>query len=343
MVKVRKRGEQIRRFILETIEKNPSEAVHLTTKKFKISRQAVNKHIKLLVDQGSISVKGSTKSRVYSLNKQQIQDKVYRLEDKLEEDVVWRNDVLPLLSQYPENALNIWHYCFTEMFNNAIDHSSGENIVVRVSKTAINTNIIVYDNGEGIFKKIQRELELLDERHAILELSKGKVTTDPKNHTGEGIFFSSRMMDNFTILSGGTHYSHHEREAEGWIFENQVYHSGTGIFMTLNNNTSKTIKLIFDEFTTKDDFGFTKTIVPVNLLQYGDEALVSRSQAKRLLTRIDRFKTVILDFKDIKIVGQAFTDEIFRVFKKKNPGTQIYYINANSEIEDMIIHAILKD
>ena len=343
MFKVRKRGEQVRRFILESIEEYPNDVVQITSNKFNISRQAVNKHIKLLVDQGSITVKGSTKSRVYSLSKQQIKDKVYSLGDNLEEDVVWRNDIFPLLSQYPENALNIWQYCFTEMLNNAIDHSSGENVVVRVSKTAVNTNIIVYDNGEGIFKKIQRELGLLDERHAILELSKGKVTTDPKNHTGEGIFFSSRMMDNFDILSGGTHYSHHEREDEDWILENQVYQSGTGIYMTLNTNTSKRLKKVFDEFTTKEDFGFSKTIVPVNLVQYGDEVLVSRSQAKRLLVRIDRFKTVILDFKDVNIIGQAFADEIFRVFKKKNPDIQIYHINANREIEDMIVHALFQD
>ena len=55
----------------------------------------------------------------------------------------------------------------------------------------------------GIFKKIQKALDLLDERHAILELAKGKLTTDPKHHTGEGIFFTSRMFDEFTILSGG--------------------------------------------------------------------------------------------------------------------------------------------
>ena len=66
----------------------------------------------------------------------------------------------------------------------------------------------LHDNGVGIFKKIQTELRLLDERHAILELAKGKLTTDPKRHTGEGIFFSSRMFDQFDILSGGIFFTH---------------------------------------------------------------------------------------------------------------------------------------
>ena len=343
MVKVRKRGEQVRQFILENIDKHPKDVVQVTSKKFNISRQAVNKHIKLLINQDAINVKGATNNRSYYLNKQQQQSKIYKLTDKLQEDVIWREDILPLLMQYPENAKDIWHYCFTEMFNNAIDHSSGKNVLVRVSRTAVNTEIVIYDNGEGIFKKIQRELDLLDERHAILELSKGKVTTDPKNHTGEGIFFSSRMMDRFTILSGGTYYSHHVQNDEDWILENQVYQNGTGIFMTLNNNTSKNRKKIFDTFTSKEDYGFTKTVVPVKLVQYGDEALVSRSQAKRLISRIDKFKTVILDFKDVNSIGQAFADEIFRVFKRNHRDTDIYQINANSEVESMIMRALLKE
>jgi hypothetical protein len=64
----------------------------------------------------------------------------------------------------------------------------------------LDTEIVIYDEGEGIFKKIQRELGLLDARHSVLEISKGKLTTDPDNHTGEGVFFSSRMFDDFACF-----------------------------------------------------------------------------------------------------------------------------------------------
>ncbi|MBN1625281.1 MAG: DUF4325 domain-containing protein, partial [Deltaproteobacteria bacterium] len=260
----------------------------------------------------------------------------------LQEDVVWREDVLPFIIQYPDNMREIWHYCFTEILNNAIDHSSGTNVVITLRKTAINSEIMIYDNGEGIFKKIQRELNLLDERHAILELQKGKLTTDPDNHTGEGIFFSSRLMDDFYIFSNGTSYSHNLEDDNDWILEKEVYKNGTGVFMTLRNNTSKSIKKIFEEYASKkDDYGFNKTIVPVRLAQYGEETLVSRSQAKRLLARLDRFKTVIFDFKGVNHIGQAFADEIFRVFKNQNRHTDILHINANEEVESMIMRAIL--
>ncbi len=344
MIKVRKRGEQIRHFILENISAHRKDIANITAEKFRISKQAVYKHINSLIDQGAITAAGSTKDRMYSLRTEIQNDKKYNLRDSpLEEDIVWREDIYPMLDHYPENVINIWHYCFTEMFNNVIDHSDGNKVIVRISKTAINTEIVVYDDGIGIFHKIQKELNLLDERHAILELSKGKLTTDPQNHTGEGIFFTSRMMDDFAILSGATYYNHSKKdENSDWIFENRIFQNGTGIFMTLSNNTSKTLKKIFDKFTaTNDDYGFNITIVPVNLVRYGEESLVSRSQAKRLLARVDRFKIVVLDFEGVNSIGQAFADEIFRVFRLKNRDTEIHHINANRDVEDMIVRALI--
>ena len=104
--------------------------------------------------------------------------------------------------------MDIWHFCTTEMLNNAIEHSGGKIISIKVAKTAANTQISLTDDGVGIFRKIQSELNLADERHAILELAKGKLTTDPKGHTGQGIFFTSRLLDSFDILSGGVFFTH---------------------------------------------------------------------------------------------------------------------------------------
>lgn len=340
MARLRKRGEKIRRFILENIENHPKDIVKITSKKFGVSRQAINKHIQFLVRQQGIQVHGTTKSRQYSLCPIKEQEKIYSLEPDLEEDVVWRNDILPLMDEFPDNIINIWSYCFTEIFNNAIDHSSGKCIIVFVSKTAVTIEVRIFDDGEGIFKKIQRELNLLDESHAVLELSKGKLTTDPSRHTGEGIFFSSRMVDNFTILSGKTYFSHQHTNDIDWIMERQKFQTGTGVFMKMKNNTSRTLKKVFDQFTSEEDYGFNKTVIPVRLVQYGDELLVSRSQAKRLLSRIDKFKTVILDFDGVKEIGQAFADEIFRVFSSINKEIRLVHINANKNVEQMIVRSL---
>jgi len=339
MTRVRSRGEKVRGFIINNVEKHPTDIAKVTAEKFDITRQAVNKHIKKLVDEHALTQHGSTRNHSYKLHPLVEWQKSYLITDKLAEDVIWRQDVVAALDQMPENVLDIWHYGFTEMFNNAIDHSGGTTITVQLKKTATSTELALYDNGIGIFKKIQAELDLLDERHAILELAKGKLTTDPDNHTGEGIFFTSRMFDSFDILSSGTYFTHKFGEKEDWILERDKYSSGTAVWMKLNNHTSRTTKKVFDKFTSDDDFGFTKTVVPVRLAQYGDDKLVSRSQAKRLLARIDRFRTVLFDFQYVDTIGIAFADEVFRVFALRHPEIELIPIKANSAVKRVIHRA----
>jgi len=336
VVRVRQRGEEIRQFILTNIEKHSKDVATLTSQEFGITRQAVNKHIQRLVKQKAIVAKGSTKNRSYHLHPLIEWNQTYQLSSKLEEDIVWDSDIKALMSDLPDNVRNIWFYGFTEMLNNAIDHSFGKEVVVQVQRTAIDTEIIIYDDGEGIFKKIQRELNLHDERQAVLELAKGKFTTDPDRHSGQGIFFTSRMFDAFKIISGNVCFSHEFKKAEDWILESHNPQPGTAVFMKLDNNTARTAKKIFDLFSSGDDYAFTKTIVPVHLAQYSDEKLVSRSQAKRLLSRVDKFKVVVFDFTGVETIGQAFADEIFRVFKKQHPEIEIMSLNSNKDVAQMI-------
>jgi hypothetical protein len=336
MTRVRARGEDIRRYIIDNIEKHANDISRVTAEKFAITRQAVNKHLHRLTKEKALTETGKTRNRSYKLAPLLHWERSYARPAGLAEDVIWRNDVLPILGQMPDNVIDIWHYGFTEMFNNAIDHSSGERIGVEIRKTAATTEMMIYDDGVGIFRKIREALNLMDDRHAILELSKGKLTTDPARHTGEGIFFSSRMFDSFDILSQGVFFSHQFGDDSDWILERELQTSGTAVWMKLFNHTARTTQKIFDAYSVGDDFGFNKTVVPVMLARYGEEQLVSRSQAKRLLSRVEVFKEVIFDFSGVNSIGQAFADEIFRVFKNSHPEIALYSIHANSAVKRMI-------
>ncbi|MBW4525850.1 MAG: STAS-like domain-containing protein [Phormidium tanganyikae FI6-MK23] len=147
------------------------------------------------------------------------------------------------------------------------------------------------------------------------------------------------MFDEFVIRSGNVLFSHEFNEAEDWILEEDHAQAGTLVVMKLDNNTSRTFKQVFDNFSSGDDYAFTKTVVPVRLAQYGDERLVSRSQAKRLLTRVDKFKVVMFDFSGVEAIGQAFADEVFRVFRKQHPDIQIMSLYTNEEVAQMISRA----
>lgn len=336
MSRVRARGEDIRRYILENVEKYSKEISRVTAEKFGITRQAVNKHLQRLIEESALTETGKTRNRVYKLCPLLEWRQIYNINPGLAEDVVWTNDIRPVLGQLPDNAMNIWHYGFTEMFNNAIDHSGSPDIFVRIRKTAADTEMLVMDNGVGIFKKIQIALGLLDERHAIFELHKGKLTTDPKTHTGEGIFFTSRMFDSFDILSGGIYFTHEFGKPEDWILERDKSSIGTTVWMKIYNHTARTAKKVFDQFSTGDDYGFNKTVVPVKLAKYGNDQLISRSQAKRLLARVELFKMVLFDFTGIETIGQAFSDEIFRVFARQHPEIELIPVHANSQVKRMI-------
>ena len=338
MSRVRARGEDVRRYILENVEKYPRQIARRTAEKFGITRQAVNKHLRRLSEEKSLVEEGETRSRVYRLAALSQWERTYRLEG-LAEDVVWREDISPALGELPDNVRGIWMYGFTEMFNNAIDHSGGIRVSVEIRKTAATTEMFISDDGVGIFRKIQTAMGLLDERHAVLELAKGKLTTDPSRHSGEGIFFTSRMFEQYAILSGGVYFSHQFGKDEDWVLESAPQ-KGTTVHMELHNHTARTTKKVFDQFSsTDDDYRFNKTVVPVKLAQYGNDQLVSRSQAKRLLARVELFKIVMLDFRGVPDIGQAFADEIFRVFAGRHPEVELHPLNASSAVKRMIERA----
>ena len=344
MAGTRKRGRAIRDYIVAHVRANPENIAQICADQFGISRQAVNKHLGRLVADGLLTAQGATRNRRYSLSALVEKDLSIPLTEETDEDTVWRTAIDPTLSDIPQNARRIWQYGFTEMLNNAIDHSSGTRVRIMIARTAVDTRITLIDDGEGIFRKITRELRLNDERHAVLELAKGKLTTDPEHHTGEGIFFTSRLFDEFNLLSREVFFSHDNTTQEDWIQETRSISGGpefpgTLVVLALNNDTTKTTKQVFDEYTEDGDYGFSRTVVPVSLVPYGDEALISRSQAKRLLTRFERFKKVILDFSDVEQIGQAFADEVFRVFVRAHPNVELVPFNANPDVDAMIQRA----
>jgi len=331
----------VREFLIRNIDAHPHDIVSITAEKFGCSRQAVHEHIKRLTAQGAVERTGSRKKPTYRLAQLESRTWTFELKPGLSEGDIWERDILPELEALPKNVLGIWSYALTEMINNAIDHSGGKMLVITLERTAARTALTVYDDGIGIFRKIQNELDLVDERLAILELSKGKLTTDPANHTGQGIFFSSRMVDEFSILSGGLMFDHQRGAERDWLVERAQAKPGTLVYMVLNNHTSRSTKKVFDEYSSNDDeYRFNKTVVPVSLAKIGPAELVSRSQAKRLLARVELFDVVMLDFKGVESVGQAFADEIFRVFARAHPKTELHAINTSRQVSEMINRAL---
>ncbi|WP_397392218.1 STAS-like domain-containing protein [Polynucleobacter sp.] len=326
--------------VTEDVVKHPKDLTRYYAQHLAVSRVAANNYIKQLEEGGWIARSGPSTRPIFSLGYKRDISRVYKLKD-LEEDLVWANDFKPYLSLSP-NVLNIVNHGFTEMLNNAIDHSAGDEVFIWARQSEDRFGLAISDNGIGIFKKISDALGLVDMRQALFELSKGKFTTDPTRHSGEGIFFTSRMFDSFWIKANGLEY-HHDIKADNDFLRDAkgIFTGGTVVFMNIDLSSTRAASDIYAQYTNApDDFDFSKTVVPMRLAQYGDEQLVSRSQAKRLIARFDRFKKVILDFSEVNEIGQAFADELFRVYALEHVDVELIPINLTDQVQGMWLRAV---
>ncbi|MEP7041421.1 MAG: DUF4325 domain-containing protein [Dokdonella sp.] len=334
------RSAEIEATLLRDAPNHPTDLVRTVADALGLSRAAVAPRAHSLVENGYLQKTGTTRPH-YRLGNHRRAEFDHALKN-LAEDQVWSRDIAPLLVGLPRNIVDICHHGVTEMVNNAIDHSEGHKLQLFVDRNSVHVALIVVDDGVGIFRKITRALALPDERLALLELAKGKLTTDPRRHTGEGVFFTSRMFDVFQIVSGELVFDHDDAEADDLLYEldPDATGAGTSVVMEISTTSTRTTAEIFEQFSSgPDDYTFARTIVPVRLARIGDENLVSRSQAKRLLQRVDRFSTVVLDFEGIASVGQAFADEVFRVFSTEHPAIELIAVHASPQVQQMICRA----
>lgn len=338
----RRTNPGINQFIIGNVRDNPTSIASLTAKEFGVSRVTINRYLDQLVEGKILEASGKTKARRYILAALALHGIDFDVGPGLQEDVIWRNDVAPHIQPHvSKNVFDICQYGVCEMVNNVIDHSEAATGRIFLRVTAASTMIVIRDMGVGIFEKIRKACNLDDARHALLELSKGKLTTDSSRHTGEGIFFTSRMFQEFRILSGDLIYTRtREEEGNEWLFdtENRDFKKGTTVILHIPPNVDYTDREIFKQFED-DEHRFAKTHVPVMLAKYGDEQLVSRSQARRVLTRVNKFSEAIFDFTGVPKIGQAFADEIFRVYANEHPEIEMYFIGASREVDETIMRA----
>jgi anti-sigma regulatory factor (Ser/Thr protein kinase) len=349
MVDTMKGPMSLRQWLIVAIEADKPEPIALgAMHQFGLSRQTVNRELSKMVSEKLIEATGETRARRYKLISE-VTDRDIELTPDLREDSVWRHDILPKLQGLPANVLLICQHGFTEMLNNAIDHSGSLAAKIIIVRNAAKVNLTIFDHGIGIFQKIQKEKHLDDPQEAIFELSKGKLTTDPENHTGEGIFFTSRMFDRFSVMSDTFSLFCSPQVGDWWfdlvdcnveIKTVPTFVKGTCVMMDISCFSRRTMTEVVNKFAAEsDDYSFSRTHVPVRLARYDNAELISRSQAKRLMNRLNRFKEVILDFEGIETIGQGFADQIFRVYRKEHPHVHISHSRTKPAVLGMIRRA----
>lgn len=322
--------EQIKRYILQHV--SSADVVSKTVDAFDVSKSTVYNYIKELFSDGVIE---KTENGSYApVNK--VFNYIYENVD-LSEDKIFDKDIAKHVSSYEKNVFSIWRYAFTEMMNNAIEHSRAENIFVSVITDAVGTTVTISDDGIGIFNNIKEYMENEEGKEISIEeavqlLFTGKFTTARSMHSGEGIFFTSHLMDSFIIFSDGMTFSRTPFNDLQARFDNMF--KGTMVCMRLDNHSKKTTKEVFDRFSSVDE-GFIKTRIPIAHF-FPSGSPVSRSEARRLGELVLKFKEIELDFTSVDEVGQAFCHELFIVWQARNSDKQINVVNASADVMNMI-------
>ena len=251
--------------------------------------------------------------------------------DGADEAQVWE-DIRPRL-HLPDTALSVAHYVTTEMVNNAVDHSGGSTLEITVTPSANEVEFVVSDDGEGAFAHLARGLGLAETHEALGELTKGKRTTDPSRHTGEGIFFSSKATQVFKLEANGLRITF-DNTRNDVAYGESLVRTGTVVTYTIDAHTTLGLQALFERFTN-ESFAFARSAPRVKLFELGVR-FVSRSEAKRLGSGLEQFDEVELDFTGVTDVGQGFADELFRVWTAAHPDTVLTTIGMNDAVEFMV-------
>ena len=315
------------------------------------SRAHISKVFKKLKDNKKIFQTGKANRAKYvlvgknsfdSVKKQILKSKkILKNKNLSESDVLEKiKEETGIFLDISENISTILDYTFTEILNNAIEHSKSEKIITFMERNQDEVIFEITDFGIGVFKNVMKKRKLKNELEAIQDILKGKQTTVPKEHTGEGIFFTSKAGDKLIIRSFGKKLIVDNNINDIFVEDIKTV-KGTIVRFEIKNNSKKSLNKIFREYS-QEAFSFDKTEVTVDLYSM-DTSYISRSQARRVLSGLNKFKNIVLDFKNVKTVGQAFADEVFRVWKNNHKDINIAYKNANENIVFMIERAKNKE
>lgn len=232
-----------------------------------------------------------------------------------------------------DEGTRIMNYAFTEMLNNAIDHSGGSHAIVEVWASDSEIAVRIADDGRGVFAHVRDGLGLASEIEAAAELTKGKRTTWAERHTGEGIFFTSKVVTLFRISANGLRLSI-DNDRDDYALGASPIREGTTVEMRLALPPARTLRSVFEEFTD-DELRFSRSRPRIELFATG-LTFVSRSEARRVLTGMTEFNDIDVDFAGVDDVGQGFVDELMRVWPSQNPGIRIHPINMNEAVAFMV-------
>lgn len=255
----------------------------------------------------------------------------------LQEDLPWSQDFAGRF-ELKANVARMAQHVFTELLNNAIDHSGGSSVTVSMRQTPTQLQLLVSDDGRGVFDAVAERFQITDPTTAMLELAKGKLTSQPDSHTGRGLFFSAKLADIFDLHANDAAFQQREWQRDQWWQRSRpACRTGTSVYVAICVDSERTLDNVLRRYSLDGaGYGFERTVVPLKLITQEQNGLESRAQARRVASRLGQFQRVELDFDGLADVGHGFTDELFRVFGRQHPQLQLVPVNMAPRVAAMV-------
>ena len=255
----------------------------------------------------------------------------------LQEDWPWARDFAPFL-EVPTNVARMLQHAFAELVNNAIDHSDGSAVTVSVRQTPMHAQLLVSDDGCGLFDRIEQSFQIDDPLLAMFELSKGKLTSMPDAHSGHGLYFTARLADFFNVHANDAAFQRNGADRARWSPSKPMARQGTSVYLAISLETKRTLDSVLRSHSIEPAmYAFDSTVVPLRLLLGPQIGLESRAQAKRAVSRLtSSFRRAEVDFSGINDIGHGFADELFRVFARQHPGLELVPVGMAPRVSAMV-------
>jgi STAS-like domain of unknown function (DUF4325) len=207
---------------------------------------------------------------------------------------------------------------------------------VSMRQTPLQLQLLISDDGCGLFRRIEESFAIAEPALAMLELSKGRLTSDPRHHAGQGLFFTARLADVFDIHANAAAFQRRSWDGRAWHAGRPAMPHGTSVYVAIRLDTPRTLDSVLQAHRGAAGHGLGRTTVPLQLLAGPEGVLASRAEARRAAARLAQFEHAEIDFAGITDIGHGFADELFRVFGGNHPGLELQATGMSPGVRAMV-------
>ena len=195
--------------IIEIIKKNGPIRPFDLTRLLKISPQAIHKHLRNLVSEGMLELKGSPPSTQYRIagipdfqsafdwfrsNKAKVTDHICETRDRFASRL---NHFISIGA--PEKMLPLIISASGEVGNNSFDHNMGQwkdipGCWFEIQKTSGKLWVLIADRGQGIYRSLSQVVTNLDEKSAVQKAFEERLSGRAPEKRGNGLKFVRKLI-----------------------------------------------------------------------------------------------------------------------------------------------------